>query len=71
VRYAPEGKGEGGRERLPLSPSPLLPARERPLYSPVTNTCCARMFMCAQCATCGMRCPLCTSIEFMCLCDEL
>ena len=37
----------------------------------VTTTCCSRTFMCAACATRVMRCPLCSSLDFVCLPDEL
>jgi hypothetical protein len=37
----------------------------------VTTTCCARTFMCAACSTRVKRCPLCDSLEFVCLPDEL
>jgi hypothetical protein len=37
----------------------------------VTTTCCSRTFMCAACSTRVMRCPLCSSVEFVCLPDDL
>lgn len=37
----------------------------------VTTTCCARTFMCATCSARVKRCPLCDSLEFVCLPDEL
>jgi hypothetical protein len=37
----------------------------------VTTTCCSRTFMCAACSACVLRCPLCSSIQFVCLPDEL
>jgi hypothetical protein len=37
----------------------------------VTTTCCSRTFMCATCSARVKRCPLCDSLEFVCLPDEL
>ena len=37
----------------------------------VTTTCCTRTFMCATCSARVKRCPLCDSLEFVCLPDEL
>lgn len=36
-----------------------------------TTTCCKRTFMCSLCAVRVKRCPLCDSMEFACLPDEL